>query len=76
MIKVDMRGVKIAGPKVVLIAELTMLLRTCREELGEEVCKCCVETASLSLSEEKFERGLDEKIDRMVKTILGIKEDK
>lgn len=75
MIKADMRGVKIAGPKVVLIAELITLLRACREELGEEVCKCCVETASLSISGEEFERGLDEKIDRMVKTILGIKED-
>lgn len=82
MISIDLGNVKINGSRILVRAELTTLLKACKDVMGEKDYKYCIEKAETSTEEickdiDK-EIGKDARMDleKIMRIILGIKEDK
>nr|DAI64668.1 MAG TPA: hypothetical protein [Caudoviricetes sp.] len=82
MISIDLGNVKINGSRMLVKAELATLLKVCKDVMGEEDYKYCIEKAETST--EEICKDIDKEIgkdarmnlEKIIRIILGIKEDK
>jgi len=72
MISVDINKVKFEGPDTLVRAELTILLKACKEQFSEEEYRRCVERAELS--EEEIHERTKENIRKLIEIFTDMEE--
>lgn len=73
MIRIDFNKLEITGPRPIVEAEFTALLKNCKRVLGEETYDRCLKNSELT--DEQIRKQSDAGLKSFVKTVLEMMEE-